>query len=91
MDTISRKEYHRIRFASLSEEQKELHKKRNIQHYHGMSEFARKKHIAAKKTYYQNNKERIKEYQREYYARVKQNFGERNKQNLQTITFSNNL
>jgi len=75
MDTISRKEYRRIRFASLSEEQKELHKKRNLQHYHGMSEFARKKHIAAKKTYYQNNKERIKEYQREYYARVKQNFG----------------
>ena len=91
MDTISRREYHRIRFANLSEEQKELHKKRNLQHYHGMSEFARKKHIAAKKTYYQNNKERIKEYQREYYARVKQNFGERIKQNLQQISFSNNL
>lgn len=87
MDTISRKEYHRIRFANLSGEQRELHKKRNLQHYHGMSEFARKKHIAAKKTYYQNNKERIKEYQREYYARVKQNFGEKIKQSIQQISF----
>lgn len=87
MDANSRKEYFRIRFANLTEEQKELHKKRNLQHYHSMSEFARQKLVVKKRTYYQNNKERIKEYQREYYARVKQNFGEKIKQSIQQISF----
>jgi hypothetical protein len=106
MDTNSTREYHRNRFANLTEEQRELHNRRNLQHYHGMSEFARQKHIAAKKTYYQNNKERIKSKTKEYYsentevikqkkrdhyARVKQNFGEKTEQNLQQISFTNNL
>jgi len=91
MNTDSKREYLRNRFANLTEEQRELHNKRNLQHYHSMSEFARRKHIAKMKAYYQNNKERMKEYQREYYARVKQNFGETIKQNLQQISFTNNL
>jgi len=91
MNTDSKREHLRTRFANLTEEQRELHNKRNLQHYHGMSEFARQKHRAKMKAYYQNNKERMKEYQREYYARVKQNFGETVKQNLQQISFTNNL
>lgn len=64
----NRKEYLRNRFANLSEEKKEEHRRKRLADYHSMSEYARQKEVKRRQQYYIENKEKLKEKQREYYA-----------------------
>lgn len=68
MITQKRKEYLRNRFANLSEEKKEEHRRKRLADYHSMSEYARQKEVKRRQQYYIENKEKLREKQREYYA-----------------------
>lgn len=68
MITQKRKEYLRNRFANLSEEKKEEHRRKRLADYHSMSEYARQKEVKRRQQYYIENKEKLRERQREYYA-----------------------
>lgn len=69
MITQKRKEYLRNRFANLSEEKKEEHRRKRLADYHSMSEYARQKEVKRRQQYYIENKEKLRERQREYYAK----------------------
>jgi hypothetical protein len=69
MITQKRKEYLRNRFANLSEEKKEEHRRKRLADYHSMSEYARQKEVKRRQQYYIKNKEKLRERQREYYAK----------------------
>ena len=68
MITQKRKEYLRNRFANLSEEKKEEHRRKRLADYHSMSEYARQKEVKRRQQYYIENKEKLRKKQREYYA-----------------------
>jgi len=63
-----RKEYLRNRFANLSEEKKEEHRKKRLADYHSMSEYSKQKEVKRRQRYYIENKEKLRERQKEYYA-----------------------
>ena len=68
MVTKDRKEYLRNRFANLSEEKREEHRKKRLADYHSMSEYSRQKEVKRRQRYYIENKEKLRERQKEYYA-----------------------
>jgi hypothetical protein len=63
-----RKEYLKNRFANLSEEKKEEHRKKRLADYHSMSEYSKQKEVKRRQRYYIENKEKLRERQKEYYA-----------------------
>jgi len=63
-----KKEYLKNRFANLSEEKREEHRKKRLADYHSMSEYARQKEKKRRQLYYIENKEKLRERQKEYYA-----------------------
>jgi hypothetical protein len=68
MVTKDRKEYLRNRFANLSEEKREEHRKKRLTDYHSMSEYSKQKEVKRRQRYYIENKEKLRERQKEYYA-----------------------
>lgn len=73
MISEERKAYLHNRFANMTEEQREKHRKKSLEGYHSMSEYARKKEKIRRQKYYQENREKLIEKQRIYYQENREN------------------
>jgi len=71
-----KKEYLKIRFATLPEDKREEHRKKRLADYHSMSEYAKQKEKKRRQQYYLKNKENLLEKQKEYYAKNREIFVE---------------
>lgn len=72
MISEERRLYLHNRFANMTEEQKEKHRKKRLEDYHSMSEYARKKEKIRRQEYYKKNREKLIEKQKKYYQENKE-------------------